>query len=300
MSGGVPGVPRSRQEVRALLAQLGLRPHKRFGQNFLADRGVLERIADRAGVDSSSVVLEAGPGLGTLTATLLDRGALVVAAEIDRGLAGHLRGVFHDCPELVLVEGDVMGGKGRISEGVASALREAVRLRAAPGFRVASNLPYGISTSFLTSLAFAPGPPLRATLMLQLEVARVLGAREGTDDYSALSVFAQTYFRVRPEFEVGRHAFFPEPDVDSAVVSLDPGEAPAPDPAEFSRFVQRLFQGRRKAIATSLRTELGEPAAQGRARLSRAGFDPGSRVDGLAPARIVELFLAIREAPRLS
>jgi 16S rRNA (adenine1518-N6/adenine1519-N6)-dimethyltransferase len=180
-----------------------------------------------------------------------------------------------------------MAGKGRWSPDVVAALQSVLARRPGPGFDVVSNLPYGISTSFLTSLAHEPGPPRRATVMLQLEVARALGASAGDDDYSALSVFVRTYFDVRREFEVGRHAFFPEPDVGSAVVGLVPRSAPGPEPGAFGRFVQALFQARRKAIGTSLRGIAGSGVAE---LLAAAGFDPRARVDGLEPERIAVLF----------
>jgi len=264
----------------------------------VSDAAVLERIVAKSGVGPSSVVLEVGPGLGTLTATLLGAGALVVAAEIDRGLIKHLAQAFSGIEDFVLVEGDAMARRGRLADGVLRALADALARRKAPGFHVVSNLPYGISTSFLASLAFEPGPPIRATVMLQSEVAAVLLARASTDAYSALSVFAGTYFDVRREFEVGRHAFFPQPDVDSTVVSLAPKAGDHPPPASFGLFVQKLFQGRRKALATTLRGLL--PAGPGIAKgvLDRAGVDPSDRVDALDPARIAALFRAVDAASR--
>jgi 16S rRNA (adenine1518-N6/adenine1519-N6)-dimethyltransferase len=290
------GIPASRHEVRALLDDLGLHPHKRFGQNFLADPGVLDRIVDRSGAGAGSVVLEVGPGLGTLTSRLLLRGASVIAAEIDRGLARRLREVFADDARFVLVEGDVLGARSRLSEAVAQAVRSALDGSDAGGFRVVSNLPYGISSAFLTSLAFDPGPPLLATVMLQAEVASLLRAAPRGEDYSALGVFVQTYFDVTRDFDVGRHAFFPEPDVDSTVVTLSPRGGSAPDPASFSVFVQALFQRRRKTLAASLGAMLATGAGAARARVAEAGFDPTARVEELSPARIADLFAAFGSA----
>jgi 16S rRNA (adenine1518-N6/adenine1519-N6)-dimethyltransferase len=285
----MPSTPRrppdSKEEIRAALATAGLHPHKRFGQNFLGDASILDRIVQASEVGPSSVVLEVGPGLGALTARLLATGAAVVAVEIDHGLARFLRETV-PAPELVLIEGDAIGGKGRLSTEVAAALRSAVARRRARGFEVVSNLPYGISSPFVASLMADPGPPLRATLLLQSEFAAALVARPSTDEYSALSVFARTFFDVQRRMSVPRHAFVPQPDVDSAVVTLVPRADRPADAERFSRFVQRLFQGRRKALSTTLRGLVPDAAAW----LAGAGFDPRVRVDALEPARIVELF----------
>jgi 16S rRNA (adenine1518-N6/adenine1519-N6)-dimethyltransferase len=289
----LPACPDSKDAIRAALERLGLRPHKRFGQNLLGDAAVLDRIVAASGVGPRSVVLEVGPGLGALTERLLAAGAAVVAVEIDRGLVRALRESLAAKEPLVLLEADVMGAKGRLADAVGTALRDEIARAGAAGFEVVSNLPYGLSSPFLASLVAPPGPPLRATLMLQDEFADVLVARPSTEAYSALSVFVQTFFEVRRAFGVGRSAFHPAPDVDSAVVALVPREAPAPAPDAFGGFVRRLFQGRRKALGTTVGPVLGMRSAGARAWLAEAGFDPLARVEALPPPRIVALFEAV-------
>jgi 16S rRNA (adenine1518-N6/adenine1519-N6)-dimethyltransferase len=287
-----PDVPDTKEAIRAALVASSLHPHKRFGQHFIADAARCERIVGISGAGPSSVVLEVGPGFGALTARLLATGATVVAVEIDRGLARRIRETLATS-ELVLIEGDVMGGKNRMAAEVVSALEAAISRRGATGFQVVSNLPYGISSPFVASLMAPPGPPLRATLMLQEEFVAGLAARASTDSYSALSVYASTFFEVKRELSVPRSAFHPQPDVDSAVVTLLPRSAPPGIvPEEFARFVQRLFQGRRKALSTTLRAFVPEAAGW----LAERGFDPKERVDAMPPARIVELFGKVAEA----
>jgi 16S rRNA (adenine1518-N6/adenine1519-N6)-dimethyltransferase len=288
MSGDPLRVPRSKEEVRATLAALGLRPHKRFGQNFLADEAVLDRIVERSGAGAGTAVLEVGPGLGCLTARLLRTGATVVAAEIDHGLARRLREVFAGVPRFTLVEGDVLGAGRRISGDVVLALRRACG-SSWPAFDVVANLPYGISSPFLGSLVAAPGPPRRATLLLQQEFAETLVARPSTDAYSALSVFARTVFDVKRAFRVPRGAFHPVPDVESAVVTLVPRESGGVDAVAFGAFTQRLFQGRRKAIGTTLKAMAGARSAIDGV-LEAAGIGRLDRVDALPPERILALF----------
>jgi 16S rRNA (adenine1518-N6/adenine1519-N6)-dimethyltransferase len=290
----VTGLPESKDEIRAALARAGLRPHKRFGQHFLGDAAVLDRIVAASGAGPSSVVLEVGPGLGALTGRLLATGAAVVAVEIDHGLARELRAA-QPAGDLVLLEQDAMAKKGRLAEEVAAALLAAEARRGARGFEVVSNLPYGISSSFLLALMSEPGPPLRATVMLQAEVAAALTAKPSSEEYSALSVSCQVFFAAKREMQVGRHAFFPPPDVDSTVVTLVPRERPGVAAAPFLPFVQKLFQGRRKALSTTMKPWI-PGAGSARAWLEARGFDPGVRIDALAPARIVELFAKVAEA----
>jgi 16S rRNA (adenine1518-N6/adenine1519-N6)-dimethyltransferase len=285
-------LPDTKERIREALERHGLRPHKRFGQNFLGDPAVLDRIVAASGVGAGSVALEVGPGLGGLTERLLGAGALVVAVEIDHGLARALRAELAS-EALVLVEGDVLGARGRIAEDVSAALAAAIEKRGAAGFDVVSNLPYGISSPFLASLLVPPGPPLSATLTLQSEFADVLLGRPGTDAYSALSVAAQTFFDVTRAFGVARGAFHPAPDVDSAVVRLAPRMRAGPDPESFGRFVQKLFQGRRKALSTTVGPLLGKPSAAAREWLQANGFDPLARVDALPPERLAALFGAV-------
>jgi 16S rRNA (adenine1518-N6/adenine1519-N6)-dimethyltransferase len=287
-------VPDSKDEIRAALARAGLHPLKRFGQHFLADAAVLDRIVTASGAGPSSVVLEVGPGLGGLTARLLSAGAAVVAVEIDHGLARELRTSLVS-PDFILLEQDVMGKKGRLADEVGAALLSCAERRGTRGFEVVANLPYGISSPFLLALAAEPGPPLRATVMLQTEVADALAAKPSSEEYSALSVSCQVFFAVTKAFKVGRQAFFPSPDVDSTVVTLLPRTG-ADVPEKFGEFVQKLFQGRRKALSTTLKPWL--PAEIGGARewLAGAGVDPGTRVEALSPAGILDLYRRVLEA----
>jgi 16S rRNA (adenine1518-N6/adenine1519-N6)-dimethyltransferase len=286
--------------VKAALAAAGLSPLKRFGQNFLVDPRVLDRVAAASGAGPGEATLEVGPGLGGLTTRLWESGAEVLAVEIDRGLAAHLRRQFADAPRFALVERDVLGRGPELADEVLDALAAARARAGGGGWRVASNLPYGITSPFLFALLDTPaGPPRRAVVMIQKEVGDVLVAAPGGDDYSVLSLAARTYWRVRRLFDVGPEAFFPRPDVDSCVVELEPATvaADAPPPRPFLAFARTLFQSRRKALRSSLRRARPdlEPAAVD-AALDAAGLSPQDRVDGAAPERIVALYRALPAA----
>ncbi|HYC79383.1 MAG TPA: 16S rRNA (adenine(1518)-N(6)/adenine(1519)-N(6))-dimethyltransferase RsmA [Planctomycetota bacterium] len=288
MTGRAPDTPSS---VKAALAASGLSPLHRFGQNFLVEPGLLDRIAALSGVGPGDVVLEVGPGLGGLTERLLDAGALIVAVEIDHGLARRLRETFAGEPRLRLIEGDVLAGGRALDPRIGPALEAAKRETGAAGWSVAANLPYGVTSPFLLALLGPPGPPRRITVMVQREVGDVLLARPGSDDYGTLSVASATYWRATRALAVGREAFYPRPDVASAVMTLEPREGDAPPPGPFLDFVRGLFQSRRKALRSSLRRMLGDDARVD-AVLAAAGTAPEARADGVPPETLAALFRA--------
>ncbi len=283
----VPATPR---EIRDALAAAGLTAHKRFGQNFLGDARVLDRIMEQASITPGELVLEVGPGLGVLTARLLAAGARLIAVEIDHGLARQIRATFGNHPRLTLIEGDVLDGKQALSRLVLDALRESAPSASSAGFSVVANLPYSISSPFLIGLLAPPGPPRRATVMLQREVADVLMARPGSDEYSALSLLAQVFVNVRRAFDVGPSAFHPRPEVDSSVVVIEPRSDVAIPFRPFLEFSRRLFQQRRKALRSSLVMRFGITAAEAVAALSAAGLTADDRVDNVDAAALVRLF----------
>lgn len=287
--------PATPSAVRAALDAAGLAPLRRFGQNFLVDPRTLDRAADAAGVGPGDVVLEVGPGLGALTERLLDRGARVVAVEIDHGLAARLRTCFAGEARLDLVEGDVLAGGRALDPAVVAALARA-RAEGDGTWRVAANLPYGVTSPFLLALLDAAGPrPRRTTVMIQREVADVLAAPPGSPDYSVLALAARVYWRVARVLDVGPEAFFPRPEVDSCVVAIEPA-AEGPPPGPFLDFARGLFQSRRKTLRASLRRRVADPA-RAEAALAAAGLRPEDRVDGAPPERIVALFRALEDAP---
>ena len=281
--------------VKAALAALALAPLKRFGQNFLVDPRVLDRVAGAADIRPGDVVVEVGPGLGGLTDRLIATGADVVAVEIDHGLAAHLRTLFTGRSNFELIERDVLDGGRVLAPELHAALRRRLDGRPSCAWTVAANLPYGVTSPFLLALLDPPaGPPRRTVVMVQAEVGDVLVAKPGSDAYSVLSLAATVYRRTERLFDVGPEAFYPRPDVDSCVVALVPLAGDAPPPGPFLDFARGLFQSRRKALRSSLRRVVPERSAEEvAAALTAAGLDPTARVDGVEPERIAALFRAL-------
>jgi len=214
--------------------------HQKLGQHFLTQGGILERIASAACPQSEPLVIEIGPGRGALTRHLLARAARVVALELDRDLVEHLRREFADEPRLDLLHTDVLradlGGWG-------------------PAV-VAGNLPYYITSPILDKVAAAHATVRRGVFLVQKEVADRIAAGPGQRDYGYLTVALQLFFDAARLFTVKPGAFRPPPEVDSAVVRLEPnGRAAAlgiEDPAAFRRFAALCFRQKRKMLRNNL------------------------------------------------
>ena len=273
-------LPSSRREWMALMAELGIRPSKGLGQHFLFERGIVQKMVRVAGIRPDDTVLEVGPGLGILTSELLRAAKRVVAVELDRTLAEHLRRAFGDDPRFSLVEGD--------------ALRLAVADLVPPPtpYGVAANLPYSVGSAVLRHLLEAPHPPERLTVMLQLEVAERLTARP--PEMSVLAVAVQFYAEGRVAFRVPPGVFIPPPTVESAVVVLDVRPPPLPpgDRPRFFRIVNAGFRQKRKQVANSLAAELALPKDEVVAWLGSVGIDPMRRAQTLS----VEEWVALTRA----
>ncbi|MGW4325507.1 16S rRNA (adenine(1518)-N(6)/adenine(1519)-N(6))-dimethyltransferase RsmA [Nocardia sp. NPDC004573] len=271
-------------EVRVLAERFGVRPTKQLGQNFVHDANTVRRIVAAAGVGRGDVVLEVGPGLGSLTLALLDVVESVVAVEIDPVLARHLpRTVADRAPELA----------AQLSVVEADALRvTAADLPAAPTALVA-NLPYNVAVPVLLRL-LAELPTLAVALvMVQAEVADRLAAEPGNRTYGVPSVKAGFFGTVRRAGAVGTQVFWPVPRVESGLVRVDRfAEPPWPMDAEHRRrvfeVVDAAFAQRRKTLRAALAAWAGSPAEAER-RLVAAGIAPTARGETLDTAAFVRL-----------
>ncbi len=242
----------------------GHRARKRFGQNFLHDRGVIDRIVSAIRPQADDCLVEIGPGQGALTRPLLERLDTLHVVELDRDLTPALR-------ELA---------PGRLIVHEADALRfDFSALAPAPGaLRVVGNLPYNISTPLLFHLLTQRASLRDMHFMLQKEVVERMGAAADADDYGRLSVMTQYYCQVTPLFVVGPGAFKPAPKVHSAVVRLVPHASPpvaVGDEAVFADVVARAFAQRRKTVRNALKLLLDTDG------LVAAGVDPGTRPETL-------------------
>ncbi|WP_243745217.1 16S rRNA (adenine(1518)-N(6)/adenine(1519)-N(6))-dimethyltransferase RsmA [Streptomyces hainanensis] len=270
-------------DVRELAAALGVRPTKQRGQNFVIDANTVRRIVRAAEVGPDDVVVEVGPGLGSLTLALLATARHVTAVEIDDTLAAALPAtVAARLPERVDHFGLVH----------ADALRVTELPGPAPGALVA-NLPYNVAVPVLLHM-LATFPSLeRALVMVQSEVADRLVAGPGSKVYGVPSVKAAWYAHARRAGAIGRTVFWPAPNVDSGLVALTRREPPATTAsrAEVFAVVDAAFAQRRKTLRSALAGWAGSPAAA-EAACEAAGVPSTARGEALT----VEDFARLAEA----
>jgi 16S rRNA (adenine1518-N6/adenine1519-N6)-dimethyltransferase len=216
------------------------RPRKRFGQNFLRDQNILDRIIAAAALQDGDRVLEIGPGQGALTKQLLLTGLPVLAVEIDRDLGAALQEL--DADNLDVVVGDVL----RLNWS---------ELLKHPPYKLVANLPYNVSSQILFRVLEHRHNFSTLVLMFQKEVGDRLVAEEGTRSYGILSVLMQTWFRIEKVIKVPPQSFFPPPKVDSVVLRLEPLSEPAvtvDDEVMYKDLVKGAFAQRRKTLRNSL------------------------------------------------
>lgn len=261
-------------QIKTLLAQQGTRPKKRLGQNFLHDGNQMRRILDAAGIEEGNLVLEVGPGTGALTERLLEAGARVIAIEVDTDMEPILRqrlAPFED--RVTLLIDDVLDGK----HGLNATLR---RLLAAHPFKLVANLPYNVASPLLVNLAI-DFPRMRcAVAMVQKEVAQRIAAKPGGKDYGPLTVMIQALCEVEVIASLPPSCFWPQPQIDSALVRLRRRDEPLTDqPHRLGALLQKLFSKRRKQLGTILGREARLPA----------GVDPTARPETLTVEQLIEL-----------
>jgi 16S rRNA (adenine1518-N6/adenine1519-N6)-dimethyltransferase len=259
-------------EVRAIAARLGIRPTKSLGQNFVIDANTVRRIVRVSGVTPQDVVLEVGPGLGSLTLGLLSVARAVTAVEIDAQLAGEL-------PTTVAERAPSYAG--RLTVVTADALRLAELPPPAPTALVA-NLPYNVAVPVLLHLLERLPSMQHGLVMVQAEVAERLAAPPGSKVYGVPSVKAAWYADVRRAGSVGRTVFWPAPNVDSGLVSFQrrPPPVTRATRAQVFALVDAAFAQRRKTLRAALRGWAGSAEDAERA-LREADIDPRTRGEAL-------------------
>ncbi len=278
-------------DTRELAGRLGVRPSKRLGQNFVVEPGTVRRIAALAGLPPDDVVLEVGPGLGSLTLALLEAGAgQLVAIEIDRALAAELpRTIAARAPDLA----------GRMTVVAGDALRVAASDLPAPPSVLVANLPYNVAVPVLLHLLAALPTLRRGLVMVQAEVADRMCAGPGSRVYGAPSVKLAWYAAARSAGPVPRTVFWPVPNVDSRLVAFTRRDPPDTTAAREEVFavIDAAFRQRRKTLRAALSGWAGS-APEAERLLRAAGIDPGARGESLGVEEFARLAAVHRAEPR--
>jgi 16S rRNA (adenine1518-N6/adenine1519-N6)-dimethyltransferase len=255
---------------RQLLENYNLEAKKSLGQNFLYDEHILERIAGAADITAKDQVLEIGPGLGALTRQLARRAGRVVAVELEGRFVPILQAELSDFAHVTLIQGDIL------DQNPAGFFHGA--------YKVVANVPYYITGAILRHLLEGEHKPTLLVLTVQQEVAQRITAVP--PNMSLLSVSVQYYGRTKILFTIKAGAFWPRPDVDSAVVRIDLDATPAEDPAQeqaFFRVVRTGFSQKRKQLQKNLR-QLGLGQREIAAALEEAGIAGSRRAETLTIA----------------
>ena len=279
--------------IRTLLDQYGLHPKKRFGQNFLHDHNQLRKLIDAAHVQAGDVVLEVGPGTGTLTETLLDAGAQVIAVEIDRDLAALLQETLGE--RITLIEADCLDKGRTLNPAIVREIGERP-------FKMVANLPYNAASPLMTALLLDHPTCTRQCVTIQKEVADRLTASPSTKAYGPLGIIVQALARVEKIGTVPASCFWPQPQVVSAMVAITPidftslehtghpltgvtaaTEHPLAESANrhaFARFITDLFSKRRKQLGSIIADHAHLPA----------GVVPRQRPETLSVEQLIALW----------
>lgn len=267
--------PQTRSDIRRLLEEHDLRPRQHLGQHFLADANITRKIVTVAGVGSNDRVVEVGAGTGTLTVSLAEAGARVIAYEVDERLKAVLESAIGDCEVDLRFEDITRVDLSNVLRG--------------DDWTMVANLPYNVGTPLLIDTLRSVHQVTRFVVMVQLEVAKRFVAVPGEGDYGIPSVVAGIHTDAELSFNVPPQVFYPAPRVESAVVVM--ARRPAPAEAEAAiELAKAGFGQRRKMLRRSLASVLDDPTAV----LERAGFDQTARAEDLSPQDYLAL---ARSAP---
>lgn len=264
--------------VKQVLDRYGIHPKKRWGQNFLVDRQVQQRMLEAAGLEPNDAVLEIGAGLGALTFPLARHVRHLITVEIDSRLTAILQAQMESLGNVRLVHANIL------DLPIEELLGEELQVK------VVANLPYAITSPLLEYLLAAKERFPLMVLMLQKEVADRLSAKPGTEAYGALTLFVQYHAQVECLGRVSKRAFYPQPEVDSAIVRLTPLPARVEPSLEKSlfRLIRAAFRQRRKTLRNALVSLFGSSQHAADA-LQRAGIEPDRRGETLSLEEFMQL-----------
>lgn len=283
--------------LRKRFQETGIRPHNKFGQNFLIDLNLVGVLLNAAAVTCDDVVLEVGTGTGSLTALLAQRAAAVVTVEIDPRLFQLAGEELHDFDNVTMLQVDGLRNKNRINPIVLEAVGQ--QLTAGRRLKLVANLPYNIATPILSNLLDHEPPPQTMTATIQKELAERIVAQPGCKNYGALSIWIQAQCRVEILRVLPPEVFWPRPKVSSAFLQITVDEAlrnRIPDRPFFHTFVRAMFFHRRKflrsQLAAAVKGRLDKPQVD--ALLAQQNLDGALRAESLD----VDTMLALCEAVR--
>ena len=265
----------------------GIRPVKSLGQNFLADKNTIEKIVKAAEITSEDLVIEVGPGAGSLTKELVGLAGNLVAVEIDKNLIPLLNDIMSGFDNTSIINSDIL--KMDIKKDILDSYKKY------KSYKVVANLPYYITTPIIMKFLESREPPESMVVMMQKEVADRINSGPGSKAYGSLSVVSGYYCRVKKIMDVSPNCFYPKPDVSSTVLRMDIREFPEVsinNETFFFKVVRSAFSQRRKKVSNSITNTLGMD-------ISRADIEKILEMIG-APADVRAERLSIKSFALLS
>jgi 16S rRNA (adenine1518-N6/adenine1519-N6)-dimethyltransferase len=281
----------TKREIQEMLAAAGIRPRRRWGQNFLIDGNLMRTILDSADIAKDDVVLEVGTGTGALTEHLVQRAGHVVAAEIDPKLFDIVSDRIGHDRRFEFILGDVLSSKHHIADTVIDALRSA-RGTFAGRMMLVANLPYNVATPLLINLLLSNLGFDRYCFTVQREMADRFLATPDTRDFGPIAILSQITCDVRRLAILPPSVFWPSPQVDSAIVMMRAKRHPFESGDRLLRFVELLrggFAHRRKTLQFNLARSIGRPACEALA----SDHDLSRRAEAVPMAEWVDIGLAV-------
>jgi len=266
-------------DIPEILRKYGLRPNKKLGQNFLTDQCSLLDVVSAAQIMPSDTILEIGAGLGSLTRLLAQQASRVVAVEVDAGFISILKVILAQYPNVEIIHGDILK-------------LDPARLVAEPGYLVVANIPYYITSAIIRHLLDSKCLPGRLVLTVQLEVANRICAQPG--DMSLLALSVQVFGRPTKAAHIPAKAFFPPPEVDSAVVCVEVFPEPLVPLTHIDRFfllAKAGFSQKRKTLRNSISGGMGWNKDKTEQLLLSSGIDPLRRAETLSLEEWYQLVL---------
>ena len=275
------------EETKNIMRKYNIKANKSLGQNFLINSEVVEKIIESSEISDKDMVIEIGPGLGTLTKYLLEKARKVLCVELDSKMIRILQERFSKYENFELINADIL--KVDLNEIIC----ENKRTGKIKDVKVVANLPYYITTPILMGLIEKKLPIDRYVTMMQKEVAERLSAKPGSKDYNALSIAVQYYTEAKIALTVPKTVFIPAPNVDSAVVRLTRREQPAVEVINedfFMEVVHGAFKQRRKTLQNNLNQHFADLTKEEvTAILEEAGILPNRRGESLSIEEFAKL-----------
>jgi len=283
----------TKRQIQQLLVSAGVRPNKRLGQHFLIDLNLMRLLVDSANINNNDIVLEVGCGTGSLTGALTEKAGMVIAVELDRTLAEIAKSRLENAENIELINTDILENKNTLSHTVTNAL-ESARKKYHGRILLVANLPYNVASPIMMNLVTGPRTADAMYVTVQKEVADRMTAVPASSDYGALSIFLCATGDVKTIRVLKPTVFWPQPQVDSAMVSFvhDQAKLKRIENMEFFSQTVHLFMGhRRKTLMACSKLARGKLAkiANWPEIFERCSINPAQRPEQLA----VEDYIAI-------